>query len=109
MYGSPQVTAVAANYEQSSVPAAVKGATNQSEQVAKIGLLSSGQSSWATFVVMSIASVAAVAFVLRHGLLLRRSLVMSEAFVLHHPLLDMVLLMVVMGGFVLTRTAGFVL
>jgi hypothetical protein len=77
--------------------------------VARIQLLSgSSTASWSTFAASAIATVAIAIFFLRHGLLLRRVLVKSEAFVHHHPFLDIALVAVATIAVVLSRTDGII-
>lgn len=78
------------------------------QKVARIQLLSSNSTPWSTFAVSAIATVAFAIFFLRHGLLLRRVLVKSEAFIHKHPLLDIALVAVITAGIVLTRTDGII-
>ena len=78
------------------------------EKVARVQLLSGGSARWSTFAVSAIATVSIAIFFLRHGLLLRRVLVKSEAFIHKHPFLDIALVAVATVGFVLTRTDGLI-
>ncbi len=109
MYATPQINAAPVAYTQSLPTNAVKGADDVAQNVSRIGLLPAGQSSLATFAVASIASVGALLFVTRHAYKLRRSLVKGEAFVLEHPTFDALILLVVMAGFILTRSAGMIM
>jgi hypothetical protein len=77
-------------------------------RVARIQLLSSSTPSWSGFVVSAIATVAIAIFFLRHGLLLRRVIVKSEAFIHKHPFLDIALVLVATLGFILSRTDGII-
>lgn len=109
MYGQPTATVMpAVAYRQDSSPVP-KPAQLQSEPVSRLAVLSSSQTSLATMAIASLMSLAVVLFVVRHGRLLHRSLVRGEAFVLHHPWLDMSLVVVATAGFILTRAAGVVL
>ncbi len=98
-------------------PPAVAGASTikplaateiQAQNVSRIQLLTGGRATWSLFAVSLIASTALVVFILRHGLRLQRVLVRGERFVAHHAMLDVVFLAIVMAGFVLTRTSGFI-
>ncbi len=78
------------------------------EKVSRVQLLAGGNARWSAFVVSAIATVSIAIFFLRHGLLLRRVLVKSEAFIHHHPFLDIALVAVATIGFILTRTDGII-
>lgn len=100
-------TAPAATEESKQENATQPAVTSQ--KVARIQLLSGNTAaSWSAFAVSAIATVAVAIFFLRHGLLLRRVLVKSEAFIHHHPFLDIALVAVATIGFVLTRTDGII-
>ncbi len=96
MYGAP----AASGTTQSSD---VLGAAS-TRQVARIQLLSSG--TLLLSLTSAIAGAAIAIFIIRHGLLWRRAVVRSEAFVMRHPALDLVLVSVGILGFILTRTSG---
>lgn len=66
------------------------------------------QEPWAVFAVSVITSLAALWFILRHGLFFRRAWVKSEAFVIHHPFLDVAIVAVTVFGIIVTRTTGFI-
>jgi uncharacterized protein YkwD len=87
----------------------VKAATDiRAQNVSRIQLITNGHATWSLFAVSVISSTALAVFLLRHGLRLQRLLVRGEQFVTHHAMLDVVILVVVMAGFVLTRTSGFI-
>lgn len=91
--------------KQESAPQPVVAA----RKVARIQLLSgTTAASWSVFAVSAIATVAIAIFFLRHGLLLRRVLVKSEAFVHKHPFLDIALVAVATVGLILTRSDGII-
>lgn len=79
-----------------------------SQKIARIQLVSGASATWSAFAVSAFATVAIAVFFLRHGLLLRRVLVKSEAFVHKHPFLDIALIAVATIGFLLTRTDGII-
>lgn len=117
--GSGTETVVVALYGAPTNAAAVAGARTSTttnlattlpaaKRVARLQILGTGISSWGVFAVSSIAAIAAVGFVLRHGLLWRRAWARSEAFVMHHPFLDILIIGIATVGFVLTRTAGMI-
>jgi hypothetical protein len=78
------------------------------QKVARIQLLSSTSASWSSFAVSAVATVAIAIFFLRHGLLLRRVIVKSEAFVHRHPFLDIALVAVATVAVVLVQSDGII-
>ncbi len=79
-----------------------------SQKIARIQLLSGSTASWSTFAVSAIATIAIAIFFLRHGLLLRRVLVKSEAFIHKHPFLDIALVAIATIAIVLSRSDGII-
>lgn len=77
-------------------------------RVARLQIFNADISPWSVVIVSVVAAVAATWFVLRHGLLWRRAWARSEAFVIHHPFLDILIVGVATFGVVLTRTAGMI-
>ncbi|HSX33854.1 MAG TPA: CAP domain-containing protein [Candidatus Saccharimonadales bacterium] len=78
------------------------------KNIARIQLLAKSSAPWSALAITVLASVCLVILVMRHGVFWRRALVKSEAFVINHKLLDIVLVVLVVAGFVLTRTAGVI-
>ncbi len=78
-----------------------------SQRIARIESWSGG-STQAFFVVSVLAAGAAVWLILRHSLAWRRVLVRSERFVVRHRMLDILMVVTVTLGFILTRSAGFI-
>jgi len=78
------------------------------QKVSRFQLLSGATASWGVFAMSAIIAVAVVIFVMRHGLLLRRVLLNSEAFIHKHPVFDIALVAVITVGVILTRTDGLI-
>ncbi len=95
------------NLTESQNPTTTAG-TVASKNVSRIQVLSGGNASWTMFAVTSIATLSLAIFFLRHGLLWHRVLVKGESFVMHHRLLDVTLVLVIVIGFVITRSAGII-
>lgn len=79
-----------------------------SKEVARVDILTSGNAEWAALALAALISVGAITFVYRHLKMWRKFLVRGEAFVIHHPLLDTVLVAVVVAGFILTQATGVI-
>lgn len=76
--------------------------------VARVQTLTKGQAPWALFAVGLITGLAVAALLMKHAAGLRHLLRDSERFVLHHPLLDTILVSLVMAGSFLSQTTGFI-
>lgn len=76
--------------------------------VARIQLMTNGEAAW-SLALLSLTSILAVAwFITRHVKVWKRVLVESEEFVVHHKMLDILIVATAVTGFVLTRSAGFI-
>lgn len=115
-YGKPSTSVATIRFTvPSPASAAVAGATdttaNNHEPAAKLvsrlQLLNGNQPTWTTFAVTLVASTALLAYVIRHGLYLRRMFMKGELYVVHHPRIDLVIISLATIGFVLTRASGF--
>jgi len=95
-------TIVAATPQQPSAK------TIATKNVSRIQLLTKGQAAWSTFAVTALAIICVAVFFLRHGIFWHRTLVKGERFIMHHKALDFALVLLVVAGFVLTRTAGVI-
>jgi uncharacterized protein YkwD len=102
LYGAPD-TAGASNGTHD-----VQGVMQPSRNVSRIETISTFN---ATLIALgaALAGAAAAVFVaLKHGRLLRRSLIHGEEFIVKHHLLDLLMLVIGGAGFVLTRSAGII-
>lgn len=78
----------------------------ESQNVARIQLLTATIAPWTIFAITAFATVAIGAVFLRHSLVWHRSIVRGEQFILKHKFLDIALVLVGVLGFILTRSAG---
>jgi hypothetical protein len=79
-----------------------------SEKVARIQILAGGSAPWSMFALSTLATVGIFIFVVRNGRQLQKAVVKSERFVLKHPFLDNMLVLVIASGFLFTRTSGLI-
>lgn len=111
--GQGPETVVVAEYAQ-PVSSAVLGTnvtspTNIAAQpVSRIQLLAGNQSAWALLAVVTVTAAAMALFLLRHGYRLHRLLSNGEAFIVHHPYIDIAIVFIITAGVVLTRTSGII-
>lgn len=89
-------------------PSVSTSISGKSKNVARVQLLSGSNAQWSMLALSTLAAICLVIFFLRHGLLLHRVLVRGEAFVLKHRYLDIALVLLIVAGFVLTRSAGVI-
>lgn len=135
MYGTPQVQAASANNASPPAPSAqlskpLQPANTQpdtpapiearpvttdtpiqepvSQPVARVQSLTKGQAPWTSFAVGLITGVAIMVILIKHAAGLRHILRDSERFILHHPLLDTVLVSLVLVGSFLSQTTGYI-
>ncbi|MDB5170598.1 MAG: hypothetical protein JWO35_292 [Candidatus Saccharibacteria bacterium] len=110
-YGQP-VAAVANITFTVPNPTAVAGAQKTTElsakPVSRIQLLTGGQAAWSALALSALAGAALMLFVLRHGFRIRRTISRGEAFIAHHPYLDIAIVFIIVAGFVLTRSSGII-
>ncbi len=88
-------------------PEDTKGAdTVPSQDVSRMRTLSVSRVALSQFSISIIVFATLLAFLLRHSLAWHRVLRRGERFILHHPLLDILLIAVATLGFVLLQTSG---
>ena len=114
-YGQPITAAASISF---TVPPASAGSPTQNvrgaqtelsaQPVSRIQILTGGQAAWIGLAVAALAGVAFALFITRHGLRLQRAVVRGEAFIAHHPVLDIAITFIFTAGFVLTRTSGII-
>ncbi len=78
------------------------------QPVSRIAQITGGDAAWSALVLSAIAGAALTLFLVRHGKRFHKLIVKGEAFVVHHPLLDIAAVFVFTAGFVLTRTIGII-
>ena len=82
--------------------------SDSSKKVSRLQTLSSTNASWGGFAISLLASVALLAFLLRHSLAWHRFIVKGEEFVLHHPVVDIAFVVIAVLGFILTQSVGLI-
>lgn len=90
---------------------AVKGSNSKlelaAEKVSRIELITGGNS-WVLIAMSAITGAAIAVFVVRHGIRIKKMIHQGESFVSHHPILDILIVLVITAGILLTRTGGFI-
>lgn len=79
-----------------------------SKEVSRVQLITAANVAWTQFAVSMVASVALLLFLLRHSFAWHKFLVRGEAFVLHHPMLDIGFVVIATLGFILSQSTGVI-
>ena len=79
-----------------------------SKQVSAIQTATKGYAPWSSLALGTLLGGMVVYMLLKHGFALRRALISSEKFILHHPLLDVTALAVITFGVLMSQTAGVI-
>ena len=88
----------------------VKGDSTEisAQPVSRLALITGNDASMGALILSALAGAALTLFLVRHGKRFHKLIVKGEAFVVHHPLLDIAAVFVFTAGFVLTRTIGII-
>lgn len=78
------------------------------KNVARIDVLTKGQATWSALAIGVITGAALMLFIIRHGFHIKRLLSNGEAFVVHHPYIDIAVVAVLTIGYLLTRPGGII-
>lgn len=78
------------------------------QPVSRVQLLTGGQAAWSALAVSALAGAALAVLIVRHGRYWRRMLASGEAFLAHHPVLDVLMAFVATFGYILTRPGGII-
>jgi cysteine-rich secretory family protein len=77
-------------------------------EVSRIDVLTNGNAQWAALVVSVLAAVSILAILFSHIKMWHKFLRRGERYIIRHPFFDAFVLAIVVVGFVLTRTSGFI-
>ena len=108
MYGSPGEGAITKSNQRVVNSANILINEPASEKVPKIALFARGNAPWAASAIGVIIGICLSILFVKHGLAIRRTMKRSEKFVLHHPLLDVIFVVVICVGIILTRSSGLI-
>lgn len=117
MYGKPQVlgnestpTALTLVSENTPINSDTAIAEEPSAKpVPRISTVSRGQApTWSVFVIGAVTGLTLTMILIKHAVGIRRAFRKSERFVLHHPLIDTLLVAIVLAGTFLIQTTGFI-
>lgn len=77
-------------------------------QVSRIQLLTDGQAAWSALALSALTGAALALFIIRHGIRLHKILLRGEKFIAQHAFFDIAITLVLVTGFVLTRSSGII-
>lgn len=83
--------------------------TSKPQTVSRIDLLTGSKYPWITPTITFVMGAAIAIFALKHSLAIKRSIKKGEKFVVTHPAVDVILVLVILGSFFFTRQVGLIL
>jgi hypothetical protein len=111
--GKGPATVVVAEYAQPLVAGAVTSGstavnTPSSQSVSRLQLLTGTSATLSELILSGLIGAALATFIIRHSLALHRFIRRGERFITSHPLLDILLVLAITIGFILSRHAGII-
>jgi len=111
--GQPDQTIVVAMYGRptnntAGIAPSLLGNDLPQRQVARVDILAGNAVPGLLAIVVAVSTIAGLVIVFRHVRFAHRAFVYSEEFIVRHPKIDLVLLVIVSGGVLVTRTVGFI-
>lgn len=79
------------------------------QSISRIQTLAGSNAPWVHYVVGVIIGAAAMFLIVKHGVQIRRALVKSENFIVHHPVLDLTIIAVLVLGLLIIQRVGVIL
>lgn len=80
----------------------------ETKEITRVQSLTGGNAPWTLFGTGAITGIAIVVLLLKHATGLRHLIKDSERFILHHPMLDSILISLVLFGSFMSQTTGFI-
>lgn len=116
MYGEPQTTDATNPIPVTTSPSNDGPVTSHAGSftepatlaVSRIQSLTGGNAPWITFVVGLLSGGALIYVLFKHGRAVKRAVIHGEEFILHHPLLDTIIVGLVTVGWLLSQTNGLI-
>lgn len=108
-YAQPVLAAATATPAQANVLGAqTKAAELASQPVSRIQILAGDHAEWSLIAVIVLSGGAMIIFLLRHGYRLHRWATQTEMYIVHHPYIDITVVLIITAGCILTRTSGII-
>lgn len=118
MYGTPVSSAQApataetpstdVMSEQNAVTSSTEVVEPPTRQISLVETVTKGDMPWAFFAVGLVSGGASSALLVRHSLKLRKLFKKGEKFVVHHPVIDTGLMLIVVASLLLSKGVGFI-
>lgn len=111
MYAQPSslMNQTTANSDQQGAGfTSLSSAEPQTQAITWIQNITNGNTPWIAFVTGMAMGSLLLLVVIRHGVAFKRALVHGEEFILHHPIIDIAVVAVIMLGYVLSQSTGFI-
>ena len=83
-------------------------ASQPATRITKLQSITSGNAPWSAAVLSGILVMTVGMWVIKHAIIVKKVLVDGEKFVLHHPLIDVAVLIVVAAAILLSQSSGVV-
>lgn len=114
-YAEPAPTGTVTNIAFNvNSPSSIKGASTlktddpNASLVSRIQVLTNGQAGWSLLAAAFLTGVLVCYFVYRNVKRLKKMIKNGEKFATHHIIFDLLLVVAICAGFILTRTSGFI-
>lgn len=104
MYGQPAVLDDSIQLPVKSDASPV--AAQKPQKISIIQSLTAGKAPWSTFIIGVVTGGVVMYLTVKHARVLRRSLITSERFVIHHPLFDVTLVALLILAFIAGQNIG---
>lgn len=108
MYGTPGHGTISKSSDQAVNSARTLVTEPDALRVPKVALFARGTAPWAASAIGVIIGICLSLLFIKHAVALRKTIKQGEKFVVHHPVLDIVIVAVICLGIFLTRSAGLI-
>jgi hypothetical protein len=92
-----------------AAPVTIQNTINKQVRISRIQGLTKGKAPWSIYAVSIGITVIVAAWILKHLSIIRKAFITGEDFVMHHPVLDIGIALLVALAVYLSRTTGIVL
>ncbi len=100
------VVAILAKPSNGQVMGAMSVPGPNSTSISRIQLFTKGNAMWSAIALSAITGALLAVFVIRHGIGIRKYVKRSERYIMKHPKLDLLVVVVITVGILLTRSSG---
>lgn len=83
--------------------------TTESRNITRLQQLTNGKAPWSALVLSAVTLVVVLVWLVKHAILVKRFVLHGEHFVAHHPVLDILVVLIALAAVVLSQSSGVVL